>query len=194
MRFMMLIHHDEAALAAAPQKELWAEYGAFNEALAKAAGCRRRASGCSRARRRPPCASTTARPTCSTARMPTPRSSSPATSSSTPRASTRPSSGPSAAPRASTARSRSGRPSIPKTRAGSAEWTYGDEDAVAVLPSAWRARATAASSRFSPPARAMWLAPRIALSEAFAAALRMWPVDGVAAFPLGPAWMTSPLQ
>src|SRR5262249_39352160 len=36
MRFMMLIHHDEAALAAAPQKELWAEYGAFNEALAKA--------------------------------------------------------------------------------------------------------------------------------------------------------------
>jgi hypothetical protein len=35
---MMLIHHDEAALAAAPQKELWAEYGAFNEALAKAAG------------------------------------------------------------------------------------------------------------------------------------------------------------
>ncbi len=38
MRFMMLIHHDEAALAAAPQKELWAEYGAFNEALAKAAG------------------------------------------------------------------------------------------------------------------------------------------------------------
>ena len=37
MRFMMLIHHDETALAAAP-KELWAEYGAFNEALAKAAG------------------------------------------------------------------------------------------------------------------------------------------------------------
>jgi hypothetical protein len=36
MRIMMLIHHDEAALAAAPQKELWAEYGAFNEALAKA--------------------------------------------------------------------------------------------------------------------------------------------------------------
>ena len=38
MRFMMLIHHDEPALAAAP-KELWAEYGAFNEALAKAEGC-----------------------------------------------------------------------------------------------------------------------------------------------------------
>jgi len=38
MRFMMLIHHDEAALAAAPPKELWAEYGAFNDALAKAAG------------------------------------------------------------------------------------------------------------------------------------------------------------
>ncbi len=39
MKFMMLIHHDDAALAAAPQRELWAEYGAFNEALAKAAGC-----------------------------------------------------------------------------------------------------------------------------------------------------------
>ena len=38
MRFMMLIHHDEAALAAAPQKQLWAEYAAFNQALAKAAG------------------------------------------------------------------------------------------------------------------------------------------------------------
>lgn len=38
MRYMMLIHHDEAALATAPQKELWAEYAAFNEALAKAAG------------------------------------------------------------------------------------------------------------------------------------------------------------
>ena len=37
MRFMMLLHHDEAAVAAAP-KELWAECGAFNEALAKAAG------------------------------------------------------------------------------------------------------------------------------------------------------------
>jgi len=36
MRYMMLIHHDDAALAAAPQKELWAEYGAFNEALIKA--------------------------------------------------------------------------------------------------------------------------------------------------------------
>lgn len=39
MRFMMMIHHDDAALAAAPQKELWSEYAAFNEALAKAAGC-----------------------------------------------------------------------------------------------------------------------------------------------------------
>lgn len=36
MRYMMLIHHDEAAMAAAPQKELWTEYAAFNEALAKA--------------------------------------------------------------------------------------------------------------------------------------------------------------
>jgi hypothetical protein len=36
MRYMMLIHHDEAALAAAPQKELWTEYAAFNEALAEA--------------------------------------------------------------------------------------------------------------------------------------------------------------
>ena len=30
MRYMMLIHYDEAALAAAPQKELCADYGAFN--------------------------------------------------------------------------------------------------------------------------------------------------------------------
>jgi hypothetical protein len=36
MRYMMLIHHDEAAMAAAPQQELWSEYGAFNQALAKA--------------------------------------------------------------------------------------------------------------------------------------------------------------
>lgn len=36
MRYMMLIHHDEAALAAAPQKELYADYAAFNAALAKA--------------------------------------------------------------------------------------------------------------------------------------------------------------
>jgi hypothetical protein len=39
MRFMMLIHHDEAALSAAAYKELKAEYGAFVEALAKAEGC-----------------------------------------------------------------------------------------------------------------------------------------------------------
>ena len=38
MRYMMLIHHDEAALAAAPQKELWTDFAAFNEALGKAAG------------------------------------------------------------------------------------------------------------------------------------------------------------
>jgi hypothetical protein len=38
MRFMMLIHHDEAALTGAVQKELWTEYSAFKEALAKAAG------------------------------------------------------------------------------------------------------------------------------------------------------------
>ncbi len=38
MRYMMLIHHDEAALAAAPQQQMWAEYTAFNEALEKAAG------------------------------------------------------------------------------------------------------------------------------------------------------------
>ena len=36
MRFMMLIHHDEPALAAAPQKELWSDYAAFNAALSKA--------------------------------------------------------------------------------------------------------------------------------------------------------------
>jgi hypothetical protein len=36
MRYMMLIHNDDAALAAADQKSLWAEYAAFNEALTKA--------------------------------------------------------------------------------------------------------------------------------------------------------------
>lgn len=39
MRFMMLIHHDEAALSAAVYQELSTEYGAFVEALAKAEGC-----------------------------------------------------------------------------------------------------------------------------------------------------------
>jgi len=38
MRYMMLIHHDEVALANAPQRELWADYAAFNEALQKAGG------------------------------------------------------------------------------------------------------------------------------------------------------------
>jgi hypothetical protein len=38
MRYMMLIHHDEKALAAADQKALWADFGAFNEALSKADG------------------------------------------------------------------------------------------------------------------------------------------------------------
>lgn len=36
MRYMMLIHHDEAAMAHAPKQELWTEYAAFNDALAKA--------------------------------------------------------------------------------------------------------------------------------------------------------------
>lgn len=35
MRYMMLIHHDEAALAKAPPS-LWSDYAAFNEAIAKA--------------------------------------------------------------------------------------------------------------------------------------------------------------
>jgi hypothetical protein len=38
MNYMMLIHHDDAALATANPKELWADYAAFNEALAKAGG------------------------------------------------------------------------------------------------------------------------------------------------------------
>lgn len=38
MRYMMLIHHDDAALAAAPQQQLWQDYAAFNQALAKAGG------------------------------------------------------------------------------------------------------------------------------------------------------------
>ena len=35
MRYMMLIHHDESALAKAPPS-LWGDYAAFNEAAAKA--------------------------------------------------------------------------------------------------------------------------------------------------------------
>jgi hypothetical protein len=38
MRYMMLIHHDEPALAAADQKQLWQDYAAFNDALSKANG------------------------------------------------------------------------------------------------------------------------------------------------------------
>jgi hypothetical protein len=38
MRYMMLIHHDEDRLSQAPQQQLWADYAAFNEALAKAKG------------------------------------------------------------------------------------------------------------------------------------------------------------
>ena len=36
MRYMMLIHHDEEALANAPKQQLWTEFAAFNDALAKA--------------------------------------------------------------------------------------------------------------------------------------------------------------
>lgn len=36
MRYMMLIHHDEQALNDAPKRQLWTDYAAFNEALAKA--------------------------------------------------------------------------------------------------------------------------------------------------------------
>jgi hypothetical protein len=38
MKYMMLIHHDDAALAKANHAELGADYAAFNEALAKAGG------------------------------------------------------------------------------------------------------------------------------------------------------------
>jgi hypothetical protein len=38
MNYMLLIHHDDAALGQANQRELWADYAAFNEALAKAGG------------------------------------------------------------------------------------------------------------------------------------------------------------
>ena len=36
MRYMMIIHHDDEAMAQATQRELWSEYAAFNEALNKA--------------------------------------------------------------------------------------------------------------------------------------------------------------
>ena len=55
MRYMMLIHHDETALAAADQKALWADFGAFNEALSKAEG------GSSGERLQPSSAATTVR-------------------------------------------------------------------------------------------------------------------------------------
>jgi hypothetical protein len=38
VNYMMLIHHDDAVLAKANPNELWADYAAFNEALAKAGG------------------------------------------------------------------------------------------------------------------------------------------------------------
>lgn len=38
MRYMMLIHNNDEALAAVPQQELYADWAAFNEALAKATG------------------------------------------------------------------------------------------------------------------------------------------------------------
>jgi hypothetical protein len=107
MRYMMLIHHDEAALAAAPQKELWAEYGAFNEALSKAG-----VGMASGERLQPSAAATTLRQQHGKTDvldgpLRIPRNSSPAISLSPWPTSMRRSSGPSAAPRASTARSRS---------------------------------------------------------------------------------------
>jgi hypothetical protein len=36
MRYMMLIHHDDEAMNKAPKQQLWTEYAAFNDALAKA--------------------------------------------------------------------------------------------------------------------------------------------------------------
>jgi hypothetical protein len=36
MRYMMLIHHNGEALNTADKHQLWSEYAAFNEALAKA--------------------------------------------------------------------------------------------------------------------------------------------------------------
>ncbi len=38
MRYLMLIHQNEAGVSSVPQQELYAEWGAFNAALAKAAG------------------------------------------------------------------------------------------------------------------------------------------------------------
>ncbi len=78
MKYMMLIHHDDAALAKANQSELWADYAAFNEALAKAGG----SSGCgfSLLRRQPAFAYATARPRLLTAHTQTPRRSLLATS------------------------------------------------------------------------------------------------------------------
>ena len=160
MRYMMLIHHDEAALAAAPQKELWAEYAAFNEALAKAGGSARRAAAAELGRdHRAP--ATTARPTCSTAPMPTPRNSSPAISSST-----------AAdldeaiawAKRCPVEQIRLDR-DPPGRRAGRATGSEPMATRPAEPPSASRAKATAASSPSSPPAPATSRAPRMRLAK-----------------------------
>ena len=99
MRYMMLIHHDETDLGGTRRqmKELWADYGAFNEALAKAAG------STPGERLQPASAATTVRVSdgkTERRRRPLRRhqgAARPATSSSRPTISTRRSSGPNAA-------------------------------------------------------------------------------------------------
>ena len=156
MRYMMLIHHDEAALAAAPQKELWADYAAFNEALSKAG-----VGNASGERLQPSAAATTVRQQGGKTDVLD-------------------------GPYADTKEQFAGyffveAPSLdeaiawakrcPSSKYGSIEirpiveqtgnWKWNMPTRPAGLPSAWPAKATAASSPFSLPARATWRAPRM---------------------------------
>jgi len=64
MQYLLMIYQNEAEygkIDAAAGKKMLEEYGAFTQSISRAA-ISRPATGCSRRRRRPPCASATARP------------------------------------------------------------------------------------------------------------------------------------
>ena len=82
MQYMLLIHSSEAAMQSAPQDaigRMHAAYMAYTEAIDSGGRCGERQPPAAGQLRRPRSASLTARPRCSTARMPKPRSSLPAT-------------------------------------------------------------------------------------------------------------------
>ena len=82
MQYLLMIYGNEAGMQAAAKDEvaqMSAAYVAYTEAMKQGRRACAAASGCARPPRPPPCGSRTARPRCSTAPMPTPRSSSAAT-------------------------------------------------------------------------------------------------------------------